>query len=219
MFTGLIQETGKLLQTSARASGVQLHIHAPTTAGDAEVGDSIACNGVCLTIERLSGDVFETHAGAETIRRTTLRSWRSGKLINLETPLRPSDRLGGHLVQGHVDCVGVCTRRRPEGDTVHYSFSLPAEQMIYVAEKGSIAVDGISLTITAVTDSGFSVAIIPHTMAATTLPEIKSGDEVNIELDIVAKYVRRMFPDVEVRVPQSGGGITEQFLRENGFLD
>ncbi len=218
MFTGLIQETGKLLQASARSSGVQLRIHAPGIVADSDVGDSIACNGVCLTIERLTSDSFETHAGAETMRHTTLQSWRSGQLINLETALRPSDRLGGHFVQGHVDCVGICTSRRPEGETVHYSFDIRAEQMIYVVEKGSIAVDGISLTVTAATDSGFSVAIIPHTMAKTTLPRIKAGDEVNVELDILAKYVRRSLASADAATAQPGGGITEQFLRENGFI-
>jgi len=173
---------------------------------------------VCLTIERLTGESFETHAGAETMRRTTLQSWRSGQLINLETAIRPSDRLGGHFVQGHVDCVGICSGRRREGETVYYSFDIPAEQMIYVVEKGSIAVDGISLTVTTITDSGFSVAIIPHTMAKTTLPQIKTGDEVNVELDILAKYVGRILTSTDAAAAQPSGGITEEFLRENGFI-
>ena len=217
MFTGLIEEVGELQRTSRRGGGLQLVIHAPKIAAASAAGDSIACNGVCLTIERLLGKSFETHAGAETMQRTTLGGWRVGGRVNLEAALRPTDRLGGHFVQGHVDCAGVCTGRQRQGETVFFSFEIPPEQMVYVVEKGSIAVDGISLTVTEAKDGGFSVAIIPHTMSHTTLGEMSSGAEVNVELDILAKYVRKMLPTGATGAVMSG--ITEDFLRDNGFMN
>jgi riboflavin synthase len=216
MFTGLIEEVGAVERTSRRGGGVQLVILAPKIAAISAVGDSIACNGVCLTIERLVGESFEIHAGTATIQRTTLGSWRGGGRVNLETALQPTDRLGGHFVQGHVDCVGVCTGQRRQGETVFFSFEIPPEQMAYVVEKGSIAVDGISLTVTEVWDSSFSVAIIPHTMSHTTLGEMRKGVAVNVECDILAKYVRRMLPAGGDGAVSSG--ITEDFLRDNGFM-
>ncbi len=216
MFTGLIEEVGEVQRTRRRGGGVQLVIHAPEIVASSTVGDSIACNGVCLTIERVAGESFETHAGGETMQRTTLSGWRVGARVNLEAALRPTDRLGGHFVQGHVDCVGVCTGQQRQGETVFFSFEILAEQMVYVVEKGSIAVDGISLTVTKAKAGGFSVAIIPHTMAHTTLGEMRSGDEVNVEVDILAKYVRKM-PAAGVAGAVSSG-ITEDFLRDNGFM-
>ncbi len=219
MFTGLIREKGEFLRATGRPAGVQLHMRAPGMAAESDVGDSVACDGICLTIERLSGDSFEAHAGAETMRRTTLHSWRPGRAVNLEPALLPSDRLGGHFVQGHVDCVGVCTGRKQTGETVFYSFSMPSEQMAYVAEKGSIAVDGISLTVTAVDGNRFTIAIIPHTMDSTTLPDVKAGRQVNIELDILAKYVRKMLAGSDTLARPASNGITEQLLREQGFIN
>lgn len=228
MFTGLIYEVGRLVHSSARGGGLQMRIAAPKIIAEAQIGDSIASNGVCLTIEQISGDAFETHAGAETVGLTTLGQWRPGRAINLEPALRPSDRMGGHFVQGHVDCTGVCIGSQQEGDTVYYSFEIPAEHMAYVVRKGSIAVDGISLTVADLSRGDFSVAIIPHTMAHTTLPELKSGDAVNIETDIIAKYVRRLLagaadttsgPSDDTIPGASRGAITEDFLREHGFAE
>lgn len=224
MFTGLICEVGRLLHSTTRGGGVQLRITAPKITAEAQVGDSIACNGVCLTMERISGETFETHAGVETVRLTTLHQWRPGRAINLEPALRPTDRMGGHFVQGHVDCTGLCTGTRREGETVYYGFEIPPEQMIYVVNKGSIAVDGISLTVAELSATEFSVAIIPHTLVHTTLPELKSGEAVNIECDIIAKYVRRLMAGAAGTTSGAAdragqGGITEQFLRGHGFAE
>lgn len=216
MFTGLIVEVGRLSDVATRPGGLQLAVRAPAIVSDALVGDSISCNGVCLTIESISGEQFAAHAGAETMQRTTMHTWRADDPINLEPALRPTDRMGGHYVQGHVDCVGTCTGRRTIGDTWLYSFRIPEDRMIYLAEKGSIAVDGISLTITETTADGFSVAIIPHTLANTSLQSLTPGREVNIEVDILAKYVRRMLAGAGM-VPQSG--VTEDLLRRHGFID
>lgn len=216
MFTGLIVEVGSISRVGSRPGGLQLVVRAPRIVADAAVGDSIACNGVCLTIESIAGEQFEAHAGAETMQRTTMHAWRPGDPVNLEPALRPTDRMGGHYVQGHVDCVGECTGRQAAGDTWFYAFRIPENRMVYLAEKGSIAVDGISLTITETTADGFSVAIIPHTLANTSLQNLTPGREVNIEVDILAKYVHRMLAGAGI-LPESG--VTEDLLRRHGFMD
>ncbi len=216
MFTGLIVEVGSISRVGSRPGGLQLVVRAPRIVADAAVGDSIACNGVCLTIESIAGEQFEAHAGVETMQRTTVHAWRPGEAVNLEPALRPTDRMGGHHVQGHVDCVGTCTGRHAIGDTWFYSFRIPEDRMVYLAEKGSVAVDGISLTITETTADGFSVAIIPHTLANTSLQNLTPGREVNIEVDILAKYVHRMLTGAGI-LPESG--VTEDLLRRHGFID
>ena len=210
MFTGLIEETGALIGVRPTATGRDLSVRAPGIAAAAAIGDSIAVNGICLTVVSKSGDSFVCHAGAETLSRTTAGSWQPGQRANLEQALRVGDRLGGHFVQGHVDCVGQCVARRQVGETCEFTFSLPPEQASYVVEKGSITVDGISLTVTGLTESSFSVAIIPHTLANTTLADMQPGRQVNLEVDILGKYVRRA-----MGLPSQG--LTEQYLREHGF--
>ncbi len=215
MFTGIVQETGKLMQIRPHGGGVQLIVDAPVVVAEASVGDSIACNGVCLTVEKIKSSSFEAHAGTETMRRTTLGTWRQSTALNVEPALRPTDRMGGHIMQGHVDCVGTCTDVHADGETTFFSFELPHEHMLHVVEKGSIAIDGISLTVVDLTPAGFSVAIIPHTIANTTLPHLRSGDTVNIETDVLAKYIQRMLEGAG-HIP--GQRINEQFLRDNGFM-
>jgi riboflavin synthase len=216
MFTGLIEESGIIQATRPTATGRDLTIRVPASASvpaslrDANVGDSIAVNGICLTVTALHGDSFVCHAGAETLARSTAGDWQPGSRVNLEQALQVGDRLGGHFVQGHVDCVGACVGRRPVGETIEFSFELPEAQTVYLAEKGSIAVDGISLTIATLNRNRFTVAIIPHTLAQTTLDNMQPGTRVNIEVDILAKYVRR-----SLGLEQQG--ISEDFLREHGF--
>lgn len=214
MFTGLIQEIGTVEGVRQTSSGLQVTVQAPETAAESAVGDSIACSGVCLTVEELTDNGFEVHAGSETVQRSTAGTWSRGTRLNIEPALRPSDRLGGHIVQGHVDCVGTCETVRPVGETTEYTFSIPDDFRPYIVEKGSIAVDGISLTITEISGERFSVAIIPHTMTNTTLGDLSPNSQVNIEVDILAKYVQRML-GLENEAP---GGITEEFLRDHGFM-
>lgn len=211
MFTGIIQEIGLIERIRPTATGRDLTIQAPMLAATAQRGDSIAVNGICLTVTALEGFGFVCHAGAETLARSTARVWQPGRRVNLEPALRVGDRLGGHFVQGHVDCVGECIGRTPYGETIEFSFRLPDEYAVYLAEKGSVAVDGISLTITRVGGSSFSVAIIPYTLAHTTLNEMQPGQEANIEVDILAKYVRRMLSHC------ASPALTEDFLRDHGF--
>jgi riboflavin synthase len=213
MFTGLIEEVGRVRAITVASSGAEVVIEAREVLAGTQVGDSIACNGCCLTVTGLPAGAFTAHAGTETLARTTVPNWRPGKAVNLERALLPTSRLGGHFVQGHVDGVGRVLAIRPEGETVRWRFSLPPELAAFVVEKGSIAVDGISLTVTACDGQSFEVAIIPHTQAHTTLQTLALGDEVNLETDVLAKYVHRI---LETMAP-AREGISEQFLRKHGF--
>lgn len=192
MFTGLIQLLGQLTRRVERGSGVEIVIAAPTIAADATLGESIAVNGCCLTVERTEGDGLVFFATPETLARTSLGAKSLGDAVNLERALALGDRLGGHLVQGHVDAVGALRSVRPTGDAWEIWFDAPAAILDHSVEKGSIAVDGISLTIAALDATGFSVWIIPETWKRTTLSTLAIGDPVNLESDLIGKYVARL---------------------------
>ncbi len=213
MFTGLIEEVGVIRSVSRTGTGAEIAIQAATVLDGARIGDSIACNGCCLTATSLGSGLFTAHAGTETLARTTVGAWKPGDRVNLERALSVGSRLGGHFVQGHVDGVGTVLAVTPEGETTRWRFSVPGGLAAFIVEKGSIAIDGISLTVTAISGESFEVAIIPHTLAHTTLGTARTGDRVNLEVDILAKYVRRMLSVMG----QESGGITEDFLREQGF--
>lgn len=193
MFTGLIQTIGQVARAERRSDHVVLAIR-PARPLDPAVGDSIAINGVCLTATAVTADGFEALAGAETLRRTSLGALRAGQRVNLELALRAGDRLGGHFVQGHVDGVGTVAARRDRGANLELDVRAPAELGRYFVDKGSVAVDGVSLTINATTGATFSVALIPHTVAETTLGDRRVGDPVNLEVDMIAKYVEKLIP-------------------------
>ena len=190
MFTGLVREVG----TVAAMAGGRLTLEAPETARGAEVGDSVAVDGVCLTVVSRDGSSLGFDAVPETLARTSLGRLGPGAHVNLETALRAGDALGGHYVQGHVDGVGTVRNVEPEGDGRRVAFDAPPELLRYVVEKGSIAVQGTSLTVAAVDDDGFEVALIPHTLDATTLGGLTPGDSVNLETDVLAKYVEKLLP-------------------------
>jgi riboflavin synthase len=204
MFTGIIEEIGETMavETAVEGAGSRLRVRAGNLLEGARIGESIAVSGVCLTIVavRPSGEDridFDVELAAETLRRTTLGRLRPGDFANLERPLRFDDRLGGHLVQGHVDGVGLITEIRPEGQGIWMEIEAPAALLAYLAEKGSVAVDGISLTVAGLgTARRFAVALIPHTLARTTLGRRKLGDTVNLEVDILAKYLGRFLEGV-----------------------
>src|SRR6476620_544480 len=189
MFTGLIREIGTVVSLNGGESGVRLELEAPRTAGGATLGDSVAIDGVCLTVVAISGDRLAFDAVSETLARTSLGSLAAGAQVNLEPALRAGDALGGHYVQGHVDGVGTVRSVEPEGDGSRIWFDAPPELLRYLVEKGSIAVHGTSLTVAGVDDAGFAVALIPHTLAATTLGALAPGARVNLEADVLAKYV------------------------------
>ena len=212
MFTGLIQEVGEVAGVRPRANGRDLVVRAPGMASDLTIGESVAANGVCLTVEACDGSTFSAHAGEETLARSTLSGARVGWRLNLERALLPGQRLGGHFVQGHVDGMGAVKAVRASGTTTWLEIDAPPELSRYTAPKGSIAIDGISLTIVECRGATFSVAIIPHTLAETNLGERRPGDRVNLETDVLAKYVERLLAAREDRP-----GLTEDFLREHGF--
>ena len=193
MFTGIIQAVGRIVAAEARGSDARFMFEARTLdLSDVAIGDSIAVNGVCLTVAAEAHYGFAADLSAETLARTSFARARVGEAVNLEKSLRLADRLGGHLVSGHVDGLGtVLARGSGEGAQV-WRFRAPPELMRYVAEKGSIAVDGVSLTVNGVGDDGFHVTLIPHTLAATAFGGKRAGDLVNLEIDMVARYVERL---------------------------
>ena len=197
MFTGLVQERGSVQAVERAEQGARLRIRTPLGA-ELAAGDSVAVNGVCLTAVEAGADGFAADVIAETLRRSSLGPLEEGDEVNLELPLRPSDRIGGHVVQGHVDGVGVIEAVSEEGQARTLRVSAPSELMPYVVEKGSIALDGVSLTVAAVDDEGFTVSLIPETLARTTLGGAAPGRSVNIEVDVLAKYVEKL---VAGRVP------------------
>lgn len=192
MFTGIVVEVGRVTGFERTDRGRRLTIEAPGVTEDLEVGDSVAVNGICLTAVAVEPPRFRMEAVAETLARTNLGEATEGSPVNLERPVRMGGRLDGHVVQGHVDGVGVVLGVQPEGDSRRVSLSVSEDLERYLVVKGSVAVDGVALTVTAVAEGTFEVALIPHTLASTTLGSWKVGDKANIEVDILAKYVEKL---------------------------
>jgi riboflavin synthase len=195
MFTGIVEEVGEIVDVRQSGEVVVLTVRGPLVSGDAAHGDSIAVNGCCLTVadpDGAAGDSFRLELVPETLKRTSLGAAAAGSRVNLERALQAGGRFGGHIVQGHVDGVGTLLERRPGERSDEVRFSLPAELARYVVEKGSITVDGVSLTVAATDGDTFSVALIPTTLADTTLGLRKPGDPVNLEVDVLAKYVEKL---------------------------
>ncbi len=189
MFTGIIEEVGKLKSMKATSGGLNIEVEAEKILDDAKLGDSIAINGICLTITDLKNNSFTFDVSQETINRTNIKDLKVGDFVNLERALRPIDRIGGHIVQGHVDTIGKISGIIPKGEHYEFKINYPSEYRKYIIEKGSIAVDGISLTINEINADTISLNIIPHTIQNTNLQFRKVGDKVNIEFDIIGKYV------------------------------
>jgi riboflavin synthase len=218
VFTGIIEETGTVRSIARGSRSAEIGIRAKTVLGGTRPGDSVAVNGACLTVTRLEGDGFVAEAMAETLDRTTLKGLVAGNRVNLERALTPASRLGGHLVSGHVDGTGVVESISQDGIALIYRLSCAEEILRYVARKGSVAIDGISLTVCEVGDGYFTISEIPHTAEATTLNDRAAGSPVNIECDMIAKYIERLlFPNRETaRVAKP---IDESFLRMHGFTE
>ena len=191
MFTGLVESLGRVAAVVAEPPGVRLVVEAAEIAHDAVIGESICTSGCCLSVVRIDGQRLEFQLGPETLARTSLGQLVAGKHVNLERSMRLSDRLGGHLVTGHIDGQGRLEARVQEGDWVTCRFSAPPALLRQMASKGSVAIDGVSLTLVDVTEGWFSVALIPHTLACTTLGGLAEGDPVNLETDLLFKYVAR----------------------------
>jgi len=195
MFTGLIEETGTVAGIEDRPGGRRLWIAGARVLEGARIGDSLALDGCCLTLVAVEPRRVAVEAVPETLRRTTLGDWRPGARINLERPLRLDQRLGGHLVQGHIDGVGTVRAVSAEGEGRRVAFELPAPLLRFVAEKGSLAVDGVSLTIAACDRTGCEIAYIPHTLAATVAGDYQPGRRVNLEVDLLARYLARLLEE------------------------
>ena len=194
MFTGLIREVGRVVSFEGREDGARLTVEAPATATGAQLGDSISVDGVCLTVVSAAGSTLAFDAVRETLDRSALGTLDAGSRVNLEPALRAGEPLGGHYVQGHVDGVGSVRSVETEGDGQRVWFDAPAGLLRYVVEKGSITVQGTSLTVAGVDTAGFAVALIPHTLQYTTLGELEPRRTVNLEVDVLAKYVEKLLP-------------------------
>jgi riboflavin synthase len=192
MFTGIVREVGRVVDVEGGDDGRTLHVEAAATAEGVAAGDSVSVAGVCLTAEGVAGAALRFHAVPETLARTSLARLGPGDPVNLEPALRAGEPLGGHIVQGHVDGLGRVESVQPEGEGRRISIEAPDEVLRYCVEKGSIAVDGVSLTVAALGRDTFSVALVPHTLAATTLGRLHPGTTVNLAVDVLAKYVERL---------------------------
>jgi riboflavin synthase len=216
IFTGLIIEIGRVRRVKKRTDGAFLVIEAERVLQGTRIGDSITINGVDLTVVEMDANCFSSDASLETLKRSTLGELRSGDRVNLERALAVGERLGGHMVQGHVDGVGELVSNTAEGNAYRMRFRFPSELGRYIAMKGSITVDGISLTVAGLGEHWFEVAIIPHTWRETTLSDLKDGDRVNLEVDVLAKYVERLMLNKE-NLHSVGSKLTLDYLVERGY--
>jgi riboflavin synthase len=193
MFTGIIESVGRIVSVEQRGGDVRMHIASPGGyLGDVALGDSVAVSGICLTVREKTAQGFTADLSVETLQATSSGGWGAGRRVNLEKALTPHKPLGGHLVSGHVDGVGRLVERRQEARSWRMQFEAPAELARYIARKGSITIDGISLTVNDVEGVGFGVNIIPHTLDQTTLGDLQPGDAVNLEVDLIARYLERL---------------------------
>ena len=218
MFTGIIQSVGEVSALEPKGDDLRVRIQTgKLELSNVELGDSIAVNGVCLTVVDLPGDGFWADVSGETIKRTGFADIQVGTKANLEKALTPNTHLGGHLVSGHVDGVGEVTQRYNDGRSVRFHIKAPDELAKYIAEKGSITVDGISLTVNAVNGAEFELNIVPHTLQETTMGDFKVGTKVNLEVDIIARYLERLLLG-DKAADASSAGISKSFLQEHGFM-
>lgn len=216
MFTGLIQALGKVRCLNRQGNSASLQISSDLVKDDLQLGESIAVNGVCLTVTAWDSDCFSADVSPETLECSTLGALRPNAQVNLERALRLCDRLGGHLVSGHIDCVATVSRRYQDQNAIRFDFSVPPEALRYLVAKGSVAIDGISLTVNSVAANGFSVAVIPHSLEKTTLQSCRQGSQVNIETDLIGRYVERLLPTGKEAT--QGKGLSLEFLAKSGFM-
>lgn len=217
MFTGIIEEIGRISGVKREEKFSVLKIQAKKVLEGTKVGDSIAVNGVCLTVTKKFLDGYEADVMAETLRRSNLGTLRPGSLVNLEQALTLNARLGGHLVSGHIDGTGTITQLKPEGNAMWITIAAGEEILRYVVQKGSITIDGISLTVAAIDETSLKVSVIPHTGQETILLQKQPKDTVNLECDVLAKYVEKLMKTKSDVVPKKSG-LSEAFLMEHGFI-
>ncbi|WP_292758574.1 riboflavin synthase [Methylophaga sp. UBA2689] len=212
MFTGIIAAVGQLKSLESRGGDIRLHIDpAKLDLTDVKLGDSIAVNGVCLTVVEMASRSLQFDVSQETLQRTSLGQLKTGSEANLEKALAVGDRLGGHMVSGHVDGLGEVISKTASARSWQYKIKAPAELERYIAEKGSITIDGVSLTVNGVFDGGFDINIIPHTLEETIIKHYQTGTKVNLEVDLIARYLERL-------LPQTGSTISRDFLTQQGYI-
>jgi riboflavin synthase len=212
MFTGLVEDLGTIKSNQSSPAGKRIVVETSLPIEEIKIGDSVSVDGVCLTVVQFEGKRLHFDVSQESLYRSTLGERKIGDQVHLERALRLSDRLGGHMVQGHVDAVGQITKLTPRGEATQLDFSCPAKVGKYLIEKGSIAIDGVSLTVNERSSENFSVVLIPHTLEKTCIANKGVGGKVNLEIDLIAKYVERLLSNTQ----QSG--LTLGFLEEHGFL-
>lgn len=216
MFTGIVEEMGKIVRVEKGAKSSRLTVSGDKIFSDLKLGDSVATNGVCLTVTSFSKGIFTADVMNETLKRSNLGELRQGSMVNLERAMIANGRFGGHIVSGHIDGTGVITKIEQDDIAVWYTIRADRKIMKYIIEKGSVAIDGISLTIAKVTDNDFSVSLIPHTAKETVLGYKKTGDTVNLENDVVGKYIEH-FLSFKEELETKSSGITKEFLLKAGF--
>lgn len=223
MFTGIVEEIGTILRVDRGVSSAALLIKANVVTEDLKIGDSVAVNGVCLTVTSLNASGFTADVMHETLNRSSLEKLKNGSRVNLERAMAANGRFGGHIVAGHVDGTGIIKAIKKDDNAVWYTVSAPTQILRYIVEKGSITIDGISLTVAGLDSDSFSISAIPHTVAVTILADKKVGDVVNLENDIIGKYVERfmtaapVISGAESERNRSSSGLTEDFLMKYGF--
>jgi len=220
MFTGIVEEIGTIEDIRKSGDSARLSIQGAVIFGDMKLGDSIAVNGVCLTVTDFTGSRFSADVMHETLDRSNLGELNRGSRVNLERAMKAGDRFGGHIVSGHIDGTGQILEKKKDGNALWITIGAGKNILKYIIEKGSVAIDGISLTVARVTDSSFSVSVIPHTGAMTTLTEKKVSETVNLENDVIGKYVEKLLRfGIEKQEPEqeARGGITMEFLAKSGF--
>ncbi len=211
MFTGLIEEIGTITAVESRGGARRFTVSARSVLDDLSVDDSVAVSGVCLTVVSQNENSFQVEAVAETLRKTTLESWQNGRKVNLERSLRLADRVGGHLVQGHIDGVAAVTEIRSQTGGRLMSFAIPEHLTKYVISEGSIAIDGVSLTVARLHQNNVTVSLIPHTLQKTTLGELQVGSQVNVEVDLIGKYIAKLMKSADSEK------ISEAWLQKMGL--
>lgn len=219
MFTGIIQAVGTLAKIEPRGGDYRLTINTKKLVmSDVSLGDSIAVNGVCLTVIELFEQGFAADVSRETISLTTLASLTGGNRLNLEKALTLNAPLGGHLVSGHVDGIGTILKRTEDARSIRFSIEVPPELARYIAHKGSVTIDGISLTVNSINGTQFELNIVPHTLSRTIMGEYQTGKKINLEVDLIARYLERLLLGDQAANPTAASGVTENFLAKHGFL-
>ncbi len=216
MFTGIIESLGTVESVQDVGGDVRLRIHTDLDMSDIHLGDSIATNGICLTVIDWGHNWYAADVSRESLHRTTLSSWQTGQRVNVEKAMLPTTRFGGHIVSGHVDGIGQVIEKIADGRSFRFKFKAPDNLAKYIAEKGSICINGISLTVNEVKGAVFGVNIVPHTLKETTLGDAVAGTQVNLEVDLLARYMERLMQGEAAA--KDHGGITEELLQKSGFL-